>query len=84
MRFSKMLKWIEEVWDLLNIFVPNSNFFKRKSPCKSAFQNKLFEDVFDPEELLVPCVVVPNKPCQTTEKERESLIKLIKNSLFHP
>ena len=55
MRFSKMLKWIEKVWDLMNIFVPNSNFFKRKSPCKSAFQNKLFADVFpNPKGYSVP------------------------------
>ena len=48
MRFSNMLKWIEKVEDLLNVSVPNSKFFKRKSPCKSAFQNKLFADVSDP------------------------------------
>ena len=53
-RFSKMLKWIEKVWDLLNILAPNSKFFKRKSPCKSAFQNKLFADVSDPAGYSVP------------------------------
>ena len=45
MRFSKMLKWVEKFWDLRNILVPNSKIFKPKSPCKSAFQNKLFADL---------------------------------------
>ena len=48
MHFSKVLKWIEKAWDVLNILVPNSNFFERKNPCKSSFQNKLFADVSDP------------------------------------
>ena len=39
--FSWMLKWIENVWDLLNILVPNSKFFSWKNLCKSAFQNEL-------------------------------------------
>ena len=48
MRTSKLLKWIEKVRDLLNILVANSSFFERKNLSKSAFQNELFADVFDP------------------------------------
>ena len=85
MRFYKILKWIEKVWDLPNILVPNSKFFKRKSSCKSAFRNKLFADVSNPAGYCVPsgpwnyicsvhvCCVVPYAPCQTTEKRREML-----------
>ena len=82
MLFSEMLKWMEKVRDLLNILVPNSKFFKRKSPCKLAFQNKLFADVSHPAgvlcpfwslELHLPCCVAPYMPCQTTEKIREML-----------
>ena len=50
MRFSKMLNYIKNVWDQLNILAPNSKLFKRKSPCKSTFQNKLFADVSDPAD----------------------------------
>ena len=80
MRFSKTLNYIENVWDRLNILAPNSKFFKRKSPCKSAFQNKLFTDVSDPadhsESPTVSvskriCCVVLNTLCQTTNDRGE-------------
>ena len=46
-----MLKLIDKISDLL---VPNSDFLKWKSPCKSAIQNKLFADVSGPAGYCVP------------------------------
>ena len=48
MRFSKMLKLREKVWDVLNTLVTNSKFFERKIPCKSALQSKLFAETAIP------------------------------------
>ena len=73
----KMLKWVKNVWNLLNILVPSSKIFKGKSPRKSALQNKLFADVSDPSGYSFPSgpwnYVVPYTTCQTTKKRRQLL-----------
>ena len=60
--------------------MPNSKNFKRKSPCKSAFQNKLFADVTDPAGYSVPsgpwnyiCPVVLHRTRRAKRPRREML-----------
>ena len=65
------------MWNLLNILVPSSKILTLKSPCKSAFQNKLFADVSDPSGYSFPSgpwnYVVLYTNCQTTKKRRQML-----------
>ena len=82
-----MLKWIEKFWDLLNILVAYSKFFKRKSPCKSAFENKLFAHVCDPARHSVPsgpwnhiCPVVlyRTRRAKRPRREQKCMLEMIK------
>ena len=84
-----MLKRIEKAWDVMNILVPDSKFFKRKSQSKSAFQKKLFADVSDPVGYSVPsgdcnylCPVMLYRTRRAKRREMPDMIKAEMNSII--